>query len=158
MVLLSRGLPMPTSWATALPDVHRREVFRVLVARVSPYDSPTNRPGHWLILMVSAVTSAADDTEGETLTNDLTPFGGGDRLPRRVNKQLDSVAHGALIAAARVQGTTFVARVTDAEIAALTHFEAALAMNSPICAMRLHAIGNAATATCIGHIASMSFR
>lgn len=68
-----------------------------------------------------------------------------DHVPARVRQEVAAIEHGALVRATQIQAAHFVSRTAIAAIADLTAMEEREAKASPTSAVRLMAVGDAAT-------------
>lgn len=80
------------------------------------------------------------------MSTEITPFGQGARLPTKLNKQLARVEQQAIVNAHKVQAINFVGTVALQGVTQLTMTQSECAKLSPEAALRLAAIGDAATA------------
>lgn len=80
------------------------------------------------------------------MSTEITPFGTGNRLPTKLNKQLARVEQQAIVNAHKVQAINFVGTVALQGVTQLSMTQAECAKLSPEAELRLAAVGDAATA------------
>jgi len=101
----------------------------------------------------------ARSSSGVSVSGELLPRSGGSGrlLPTRLNRELSRVEERAMVRAHKVQAINFVGTVALHAVSQLSMTQAELAKVVPDSALRLAAIGDAATATIQAAVMQMAF-